>query len=49
MANELKHFFGIDFGTTNSATVGYIVMDQMPESIQYGLKAARRAPQFSKR
>lgn len=44
MANELKHFFGIDFGTTNSATVGYIVMDQMPERIQYGDDEGRPVP-----
>ena len=26
----MKYYFGIDFGTTNSATVGYVVMDQKP-------------------
>ena len=30
MATGLKYYFGIDFGTTNSATVGYVVMDQKP-------------------
>ena len=36
MATGLKYYFGIDFGTTNSATVGYVVMDQKPEAVKYG-------------
>lgn len=36
MAVSLKHYFGIDFGTTNSATVGYMVMDHKPEMVLYG-------------
>lgn len=36
MAKGLEYFFGIDFGTTSSATVGYMVMDHQPEEIQYG-------------
>lgn len=44
MATELKYFFGIDFGTTNSATVGYVVMDQKPESVQYGDDEGRPIP-----
>lgn len=44
MATELKYYFGIDFGTTRSATVGYIVMDQNPECIQYGDEEGRPIP-----
>lgn len=32
MEKKLKSYFGIDFGTTSSATVGYMVMDNhIPE------------------
>ena len=44
MAAELKYYFGIDFGTTNSATVGYVVMDQKPECVQYGDDEGRPIP-----
>ncbi|OUP58769.1 Hsp70 family protein [Butyricicoccus pullicaecorum] len=44
MATGLQYFFGIDFGTTNSATVGYVVMDQKTESIQYGDDEGRPIP-----
>lgn len=44
MATELKYYFGIDFGTTNSATVGYAVIDQTPERIQYGDEEGRPIP-----
>lgn len=44
MAAELKYYFGIDFGTTNSATVGYVVMDQKPERVQYGDDEGRPIP-----
>ena len=40
----MKYYFGIDFGTTNSATVGYVVMDQKPEAIQYGDEEGRPIP-----
>ena len=36
MAVSLRHYFGIDFGTTNSATVGCMVMEQRPDMVQYG-------------
>ncbi len=36
MAGLLKNYFGIDFGTTNSAAVGYVVVDKMDEMVQYG-------------
>ena len=41
MATGLKYYFGIDFGTTNSATVGYVVMDQKPEAVKYGDEEGR--------
>ena len=44
MAAELKYYFGIDFGTTNSATVGYVVMDQKPECVKYGDEEGRPIP-----
>lgn len=44
MATGLKYYFGIDFGTTNSATVGYVVMDQKPEIIKYGDEEGRPIP-----
>lgn len=36
MATGLKYYFGIDFGTTNTATVGYVVMDQTQKPLKYG-------------
>lgn len=36
MQKKLKRFFGIDFGTTSSATVGYMVMDKISERFNYG-------------
>lgn len=36
MSTGLKYYFGIDFGTTNSATVGYLVMDENIDDIKYG-------------
>ena len=36
MGMNLNNFFGIDFGTTSSATVGYMVMDHNPEEFLYG-------------
>lgn len=44
MAAELHYYFGIDFGTTNSATVGYLVMDQKPECVKYGDDEGRPIP-----
>lgn len=44
MAAGLKYYFGIDFGTTNSATVGYVVMEQRPEVIKYGDEEGRPIP-----
>ena len=44
MATGLKYYFGIDFGTTNSATVGYVVMDQKPEAVKYGDEEGRPIP-----
>lgn len=44
MATGLKYYFGIDFGTTNSATVGYVVMDQKPEAVKYGDEEGRPVP-----
>ena len=42
MATGLKYYFGIDFGTTNSATVGYVVMDEKPEMVKYGDEEGRQ-------
>lgn len=44
MVAELKYYFGIDFGTTNSATVGYVIMDQKPECVKYGDEEGRPIP-----
>ena len=44
MGNKLQHFFGIDFGTTSSATVGFSVMDEKPEMILYGDDEGRPIP-----
>lgn len=44
MATGLKYYFGIDFGTTNSATVGYVVMDQNAEAVKYGDEEGRPIP-----
>lgn len=33
---EIKHFFGIDFGTTNSATIGITVHKTGIKEVQYG-------------
>lgn len=41
---SLKHYFGIDFGTTSSATVGFSVMDGKPEMIMYGDDEGRPIP-----
>ena len=44
MSERLQYFFGIDFGTTNSAAVGYMVMDGKPECIKYGDEEGRPIP-----
>lgn len=44
MANQLKYRFGIDFGTTNSATVGYAFMGNSFEKILYGDDEQRPVP-----
>ena len=36
MGKGLNNYFGIDFGTTSSAVVGYMVMDHKPEKFLYG-------------
>ena len=42
--NKLKYCFGIDFGTTNSATVGYAFMGGKYEEILYGDNEQRPIP-----
>ena len=42
--NKLKYCFGIDFGTTNSATVGYAFMGDTHEKILYGDDEQRPVP-----
>ena len=44
MDNSLKYCFGIDFGTTNSATVGYAIMGDSSEQILYGDDEQRPIP-----
>ena len=44
MAIELKNYFGIDFGTTSSATVGLSFIDSKPQQILYGDEESRPIP-----
>lgn len=44
MAKGLRYFFGIDFGTTNSAVVGYMVMDHKSEEVKCGDDEGRPIP-----
>lgn len=44
MKTNLSSYFGIDFGTTSSATVGYMVMDHTPEEFLYGDDEGRPLP-----
>lgn len=44
METNLANYFGIDFGTTRSATVGYLVMDHNPEMFLYGDEEGRPIP-----
>ncbi len=44
MENKIENYFGIDFGTTSSATVGYTVMNHSPECFLYGDNEGRPIP-----
>lgn len=44
MGTNLSRYFGIDFGTTSSATVGYMVMDHVPQQFLYGDDEGRPIP-----
>lgn len=44
LTSKLKYCFGIDFGTTNSATVGYAFMGDRYEKILYGDEEQRPVP-----
>ena len=44
MSNSLNYYFGIDFGTTSCATVGFVVMDNKSEVISYGDDEGRPIP-----
>lgn len=44
MEIKIKNYFGIDFGTTSSATVGYTVMNHSPECFLYGDDEGRPIP-----
>ena len=44
MGKGLSNYFGIDFGTTSSAVVGYMVMDHKPEKFLYGDQEGRPVP-----
>lgn len=44
MGTSLSNYFGIDFGTTSSATVGYMVMGHTPEEFLYGDDEGRPIP-----
>lgn len=44
MSNTIQHYFGIDFGTTHCATVGYTIMDERVEEILYGDDEGRPVP-----
>lgn len=44
MEIKIENYFGIDFGTTSSATVGYSVLDHIPECFQYGDEEGRPIP-----
>ena len=44
MGSSLNNYYGIDFGTTSSATVGYMVMDHKPEIFLYGDDEGRPIP-----
>ena len=44
MATNLNNYYGIDFGTTSSAVVGYMVIDHKPEQFLYGDDEGRPIP-----
>lgn len=44
MSLKIENYFGIDFGTTSSATVGFSVLDHIPECFQYGDEEGRPIP-----
>ena len=44
MPANLDSYFGIDFGTTSSAVVGYMVLDHRPEQFLYGDDEGRPIP-----
>lgn len=44
MNNKINSYFGIDFGTTSSATVGYTIINQVPECFRYGDSEGRPIP-----
>lgn len=44
MATGLRYYFGIDFGTTTSATFGYMGMDNNLKPIKYGDDEGRPIP-----
>lgn len=44
MVSNLDYYYGIDFGTTSSAVVGYLVMDHKPEQFMYGDDEGRPIP-----
>lgn len=44
MKSKIKYYFGIDFGTTNSALVGYTVTDQITKVSKYGDQEERPIP-----
>ena len=44
MATNLNNYYGIDFGTTSSAVVGYMAMDHKPEQFLYGDDEGRPIP-----
>ena len=44
MSLKIQNYYGIDFGTTSSATVGYSVLDHIPECFLYGDEEGRPIP-----
>lgn len=44
MPKGLRYYFGIDFGTTNSAIVGYMVMDHDSKKVKFGDNEGRPIP-----
>ena len=43
-ATNIKYFFGIDFGTTNSATCGCMINDAQRQSVKFGDDEGRPIP-----